>query len=118
MGATQSQQTPKDPQRLANYLWTVADATARAHGFEFSQGSEQHMRTLIANGVAVLAKNGYLNDHERVAKSVQDAVRYVEIMVQSSPKLKLAAPAAGTQLLHEDDFVGAQARFCPCFPFC
>ncbi|HTW24951.1 MAG TPA: hypothetical protein VMD78_15195 [Candidatus Baltobacteraceae bacterium] len=106
------------PEGLSDQLWSIADATARSHGFEFDSQTETQLRGLISAGVAKLAEDDRATDRPRVSKMIDDITRLVEMMVQHSPHREVSLVSPGNYALSAIDFKTIKGWFCPCYPFC
>jgi hypothetical protein len=113
MATTPSRTQPPDESgRLARALWTVAQATAEAHGVRFESGCQQLTEQFVHDGAEILAKENKADDRATVSEALRNTVRYVELIIEDAQ----AGSTPGE--LHEYNFQRAQSRFCPCFPFC
>lgn len=106
------------PLGLADQLFNIASATARSHGFQFDAQTETEIRTFITAGVTKLIKDDRKDERAKVSKMVDDTVRLVEMMIQSSPHQEFSLATPGTYLLASVDFAAVKRWFCPCYPFC
>ena len=104
----------------AEHLMSIAIATARVLGFGIAPGCQQHIRTALEQHPLVMAST----KDEPPAMSTDLVVtrvlaaahvaRYVTAMVADA--LSTGLPPDG--FLHENNFFGAKAWFCPCWPVC
>jgi len=101
-------------------LMSIAIATARVLGFGIATGCQEHMRSALEQHALVATTT---NDEPPITVSdpqlakvlaAAHVARYVTAMVADA--LSSGFPPDG--LLHEHNFFGAKAWFCPCWPIC
>lgn len=104
----------------AEHFMSIAIATARVLGFGIAPGCQQHIRTALEQQVLTIGSakdeppTAATDPNVTRALAAAHVARYVTAMVADA--LSTGMPSDG--LLHENNFFGAKAWFCPCWPIC
>lgn len=99
---------------LEQRFWSAISAEVARHSFTISQGcSEIHIKPFIRNGIIKLNQELYEDDeHYNLTIELAEAN-----LVSLAIRMIIEAPKTLREI-HEDYFLAAKKKFCPCWPFC